>query len=68
MGKMMSLLFNAVKVVMAFLSRSKQLLISWLQSLSTVILEPKKMTSVTVSTFPLYLLGSDGTGCHDLLF
>ena len=39
--------------VIAFLLRSKHLLISWLQSLSTVILEPKKMKSVRV--FPLYL-------------
>ena len=37
--------------VIAFLPRSKRLLISWLQSLSTVILEPKKIKSVIVSTF-----------------
>ena len=53
----------------AFLLRSKHLLISWLQSLSTVILKPKKMKSATVSTFsPIYLPWSDGTGCHDLSF
>ena len=50
---------------MAFLSRSKHLLISWLYSLSTVILEPKKIKSVTISTFsPIYLPWSDGTRCH----
>ena len=51
-GKVMSLLFNMLaSYVIAFLSRSKCLLISWLQSTSTVILEPKKIKSVTVSTF-----------------
>ena len=45
-----SLLFNVLsRFVIAFLSRSKHLLISWLQSLSTVILEPKKINSGTVS-------------------
>ena len=49
-GKVMSLLFNMLsRLVIAFLPRSKCLLISWLQSLSTVILEPKKIKSVTVS-------------------
>ena len=49
-GKVISLLFNMLsRFVIAFLSRSKCLLISWLQSLSTVILEPKKIKSVTVS-------------------
>ena len=49
-GKMMFLLFNTLsRFVIAFLPRSKSALISWLQSLSTVILEPKKITSVTVS-------------------
>ena len=49
-GKVMSLLFNMLsRVVIAFLPRSKGLVISWLQSLSTVILEPKKIKSVTVS-------------------
>ena len=48
-GKVMSLLFNILsKLVIAFLPRSKSLLISWLQSPSTVILEPKKLKSVTV--------------------
>ena len=49
-GKVMSLLFNILSsFVIAFLSRSKRLLISWLQSTSAVILEPPKMKSVTVS-------------------
>ena len=53
-GKMTSLLFNTLsRFVITFLLRRKRLLISWLQSLSKVILEPKKMKSVTVSTFPL---------------
>ena len=55
-GKVMSLLFNILsRLVITFLPRSKHLLISWLQSPSTVILEPKKMKSVTVSSFPMYL-------------
>ena len=50
-GKVMSLLFNMLsRLVIAFLSRSKHLLISWLQSPSAVILESPKMKSVTVST------------------
>ena len=49
-GKVMSLLFNMLsRFVIAFLSRSKCTLILWLQSLSTVILEPRKIKSVTVS-------------------
>ena len=49
-GKVMSLLFNMLsRFVIAFLPRSKRLLISWLQSLSTVILEPPKIKSVNVS-------------------
>ena len=49
-GKVMSLLFNMLsKLVIAFLPRSKCLLISWLQSPSAVILEPKNVKSVTVS-------------------
>ena len=47
-GKVMSLLFNMLsRFVTAFLPRSKRLLISWLQSPSAVILEPKKIKSVT---------------------
>ena len=49
-GKVMSLLFNMLsRLVIAFLPRSKCLLISWWQSPCAVILEPKKMKSVTVS-------------------
>ena len=49
-GKVMSLLFNMLsRLVIAFLPRSKHLLISWLQSPSVVILEPQKIKSVTVS-------------------
>ena len=50
-GKVISLLFNMLnRLVITFLPRSKHLLISWLQSPSTVILEPKKIKSDTVST------------------
>ena len=50
-GKAMSLLFNMIpRLVITFLPRSKHLLISWLQSPSAVILEPKKIKSDTVST------------------
>ena len=49
-GKVMSLLFNMLsRLVTAFLPRSKHLLISWLQPPSAVILEPRKIKSVTVS-------------------
>ena len=49
--KVMSLLFNMLsRFVIAFLPRSKHLLISWLKSPSAVILEPKKLKSLTVST------------------
>ena len=49
--KVMSLLFNMLsRLVMTFLPRSKHLLISWLQSPSAVILEPRKIKSATVST------------------
>ena len=51
-GKVMYLLFNTLTMfVIVFLPRSKCLLVSWLQSPSAVILEPKKIKSVTVSTF-----------------
>ena len=50
--KAMSLLFNMLfRLVMAFLPRSKHLLISWLHSLLAVVLESKKLKSATVSTF-----------------
>ena len=49
-SKVMSLLFNMLsRLVIAFLARSKHLLISWLQSPFAVILEPKKIKSITVS-------------------
>ena len=49
-GKVMSLVFNILsRFVIAFLPRSKCLLISWLQSPSIVILEPPKIKSLTVS-------------------
>ena len=52
-GKVMFLLFNMLsRLVIAFLPRSKSLLISWLQSPSAVILEPPEIKSVTVSNFP----------------
>ena len=57
----MSLLFNMLsRFAIAFLPRSKRLLISWLQSLSAVILDPKKIKSVTVSTFSLSI-------CHEFM-
>ena len=50
-GKVMSLLFNMLsRLVITFFPRSKHLLISWLQSPSAVILEPRKIKSATVST------------------
>ena len=52
-GKVMSLLFNmSSRLVITFLPSSKRLLISWLQSTSAVILEPRKIKSDTVSTVP----------------
>ena len=48
-GRVLSLLFNTLsRFIIAFLPRSKHLLISWLKSPSAVILEPKKIKSVTV--------------------
>ena len=59
--KIMSLLFNMLsRFVIAFLPKSKHLLISWLQSPSTVILDPKKIKSVTVSTFSPSI-------CHEVM-
>ena len=55
-GKIMSLLFNMLsRLVIAFLPRSKRLLISWWQSPSTVILEPPKIVSHRFHCFPIYL-------------
>ena len=60
-GKVMSLLFNMLsRMVIAFLPRSEHLLISWLQSPSAVILEPKKIKSLTVSIVSPSI-------CHELL-
>ena len=51
LGKVISLLFNMLsRFVIAFHQRNKHLLISWLQSPSAVILEPRKIKSATVST------------------
>ena len=67
--KVMSLLLNMLsRLVLTFLPRSKCLLISWLQSPSAVILEPKKIVSHCFHCIPIYLPWSDGTGCHDLRF
>ena len=68
-SKVMSLLLNMLsRLVITFLPRSKRLLISWLQSPSAVILEPKKIKSDTFHCFPIYFPWSDGTRCHDLRF
>ena len=55
-GNVMSLLFNMLsRLVIAFLPRSKCLVISWLQSPSAVILEPTKIKSASFHYFPIYL-------------
>ena len=60
-GKVMDLLFNMLsRLVITFLPRSKRLLISWLQSPSVVILEPKKIKSVNVSIVSPSI-------CHEVL-
>ena len=60
-GKVMSLLLNVLSMfVIAFIQRSKRLLISWLQSPSVVILEPKKIKSVTISIVLLSI-------CHEVM-
>ena len=59
--KVMSLLLNILsRLVITFLPRSKCLLISWLQSPSAVILEPRKIESATVSTVSLSI-------CHEVM-
>jgi len=50
-GRQSDVLATLSRLLVAFLPRSKCVLISWLQSLSTVILEPKKVKSVIVSIF-----------------
>ena len=69
-NKVVSLLFIILsRLVVTFLPRSKYLLISWLQSPSAVILEPKKMKSVTVSIVSASICHEVmGLGCHDLSF
>ena len=68
-SKVMSLLFTMLpRLVITFLPRGKHLLISWLQSTSAVILEPKKILSHCFHCFPIYLPWSDGTRYHDLSF
>ena len=60
-SKVMSLLFNMLsRLVIAFLPRSKRLLISWRQSPSTVILDPKKIKSLIVSIISPSI-------CHEVL-
>ena len=60
-GKVMPLLCNTLsRFVIAFLPRSQRLLISWLQSPSAVILEPKEIKSATVFTFPPSI-------CHEVM-
>ena len=65
-GRVMSLTLS--RLVIGFLPKSKHLLISWLQLLSTVILEPPKIVCHCFHCFPIYLPWSDGTRCHDLSF
>ena len=66
-GKVLSLLLNMLsRLVITYLSKSKRLLISWLQSPSAVILEPPKIVWHCFHCFPIYFPWSDGTRCHDL--
>ena len=68
-GKVMSLLFTMLsRLVITFLPRSKPLLISWLQSPSAVILEPRKIKSATVSSFAIYLREVMGPDAVILVF
>ena len=68
-GKVMSLLNMLSRLVIAFLLRSKCLLISWLQSPSAGILEPlQNKIFHGFHCFSIYLPWTDGTGCHDLSF
>jgi len=59
---------SSSRSVIVFLSRSKRLLISWLQSRSAGILELPKIKSHCFHCFPIYLPWSDETRCHDLRF
>ena len=68
-SKVMSPLFNMLsRFVIVFLPRSKCLLISWRESLSTMILEPKKRKSVTVPFFHHLFATKCWDQCHDLKF
>ena len=68
-GKVMSLLFNMLsRLIVAFLPGTKHLLISWLQSPSAVIWEPREIVYHCFHCFPIYLPWSDRTGCPDLSF
>ena len=68
-SKVMSLLLSMLsRLVIAFLPRSKHLLILWLQSPSAVILELKKIVCHCFHCSPIYLPWSVGTGCCDLIF
>ena len=68
-GKVMSLLFNMLSsLVIGFLPRSKCFLISWLQSPYAVILVQENKVCHCFHCFPIYLIRSDGTRCHDLCF
>ena len=68
-GKVMSLLFNMLsRFVIAFLPRSKRLLLSWLQSPSPVILKPKNKVWHCFHCLPIYFPWNDGTRCHDISF
>ena len=68
-SRVMSLLFNTLsRFVITFLPRSNHFLISWLQSLSAVILEPKKRKAVIISTFSCSICHEVMAGCHDLSF
>ena len=67
-GKIMSLLFNILSsLVITFLPRSKHLLISWLQSWSSMILEPENKVCHCFHCFPIYLPWSDGTNAMMLV-
>ena len=68
-SKVISLFFNMLsRLVIAFLLKSKRLLISWLQSPTAVIWEHKKIESVSFHCFSIYLPWTDGIRCHDLSF
>ena len=66
LGKVVSLLFDVFRVAPASLPRDKCLLISWLQSPSTVILEPRKIVCHCFHFFPIYLSWRDGSRGYDL--